>query len=410
MASNWLTGEALMKTYCLAAAELGGLCHKGELTAYLPEILKPIYNLGVIQRIPKYAPGTVVSYKHIQSGETVHWDWEVVLGIDKMRSKLREIDRDLFSVARNLIENGASGFYTEMDPQRPGHCIYNSSDPIFKDLNLEDTWVYSVYLRPPWEPEKIVPTQIRELNEQKELLAKNRDELREDIRILTLIPSWARKELGPELTDDEIWREIMPTAYMFLVEEREIEADDLEGQLFFFDYDMFYRQEKSKEPKKDLQEIITAYKAKLAAMWFNRADAEAVLGPLESPSVTPQNFSDEQKKKPDDPKFKSQPSGRASNQTPSQKRPRKPLSVKERQSLLDRAGSKVSDKTIQRWDKGQGTPEGYDGQADAVTFGLWAQRYSQTQRLKKAVRLARTPIPVDPLDDMADDSDMDDDD
>ncbi|GHV57832.1 hypothetical protein FACS189460_5030 [Deltaproteobacteria bacterium] len=91
MAKPWLTGEKIMDRYGLAAAELGRLCHEGRLIAYLPEIVKPIYDLSTIEKIPKYPSIWVSSDKHIQIGETVRWDWEIILGVDKLRQELREI-------------------------------------------------------------------------------------------------------------------------------------------------------------------------------------------------------------------------------------------------------------------------------------------------------------------------------
>ncbi|GHV57835.1 hypothetical protein FACS189460_5040 [Deltaproteobacteria bacterium] len=130
-----------------------------------------------------------------------------------------------------------------------------------------------------------IDDQIKILRDKKKRFAEKRRELRDDIRQLKIIPYRMRQELGPELTNEKIWLEIMPTAYRFLVEGRKMDENDLPGQLFFFDYDMFYRLEKSYKPSKEVHEIIAAYKIRLEAMWFERASVETVLGIMASAAI-----------------------------------------------------------------------------------------------------------------------------
>ncbi len=43
-------------------------------------------------------------------------------------------------------------------------------------------------------------------------------------------------------------------------------------------------------------------------------------------------------------------------------------------------------KTVQRWDMGNGTPEGYPGRGDAVTLRAWAARRQEAETVKRALK------------------------
>jgi len=45
----------------------------------------------------------------------------------------------------------------------------------------------------------------------------------------------------------------------------------------------------------------------------------------------------------------------------------------------------VTAKTVQRWDKGEGTPSGYPGRQDAVTLRAWAARREEAAKLKRGL-------------------------
>ncbi|MDD4757277.1 MAG: hypothetical protein PHG29_14465 [Prolixibacteraceae bacterium] len=45
----------------------------------------------------------------------------------------------------------------------------------------------------------------------------------------------------------------------------------------------------------------------------------------------------------------------------------------------------VTAKTVQRWDKGEGTPPGYPGRQDAVTLRAWAARREEAAKLKRGL-------------------------
>lgn len=45
----------------------------------------------------------------------------------------------------------------------------------------------------------------------------------------------------------------------------------------------------------------------------------------------------------------------------------------------------VTAKTVQRWDKGEGTPSGYPGRGDAVTLRAWAARREEAAKLKRGL-------------------------
>jgi DNA-binding transcriptional MerR regulator len=46
----------------------------------------------------------------------------------------------------------------------------------------------------------------------------------------------------------------------------------------------------------------------------------------------------------------------------------------------------VTLKTVQRWDRGEGTPEGYTGRGDAVTLRAWAARRKEAAAVKRALK------------------------
>ncbi len=45
----------------------------------------------------------------------------------------------------------------------------------------------------------------------------------------------------------------------------------------------------------------------------------------------------------------------------------------------------VTAKTVQRWDKGEGTPSGYPGRQDAVTLRAWAAGREEAAKLKRSL-------------------------
>jgi hypothetical protein len=45
----------------------------------------------------------------------------------------------------------------------------------------------------------------------------------------------------------------------------------------------------------------------------------------------------------------------------------------------------VTLKTVQRWDMGNGTPEGYPGRGDAVTLRAWAARRKEAANIKRGL-------------------------
>ena len=61
---------------------------------------------------------------------------------------------------------------------------------------------------------------------------------------------------------------------------------------------------------------------------------------------------------------------------------------KQRQAVTQSEAAKlcgVTLKTIQRWEKGAGTPEGYPGRGDAVALGAWAARRREAAKLKRGL-------------------------
>jgi hypothetical protein len=59
---------------------------------------------------------------------------------------------------------------------------------------------------------------------------------------------------------------------------------------------------------------------------------------------------------------------------------RQPVTLLEAAQLCN-----VTAKTVQRWDKGEGTPSGYPGRQDAVTLRAWAARREEAAKLKRGL-------------------------
>ena len=62
--------------------------------------------------------------------------------------------------------------------------------------------------------------------------------------------------------------------------------------------------------------------------------------------------------------------------------------TKQRQAVTQSEAAKlcgVTEETIRRWEKGEGTPEGYPGRGDAVALGAWAARRREAAKLKRGL-------------------------
>ena len=61
-------------------------------------------------------------------------------------------------------------------------------------------------------------------------------------------------------------------------------------------------------------------------------------------------------------------------------RKRQPVTLREAAQLCS-----VTAKTVQRWEKGAGTPEGYPGRGDAVALGAWVARRKEAAYMKRGL-------------------------
>lgn len=62
--------------------------------------------------------------------------------------------------------------------------------------------------------------------------------------------------------------------------------------------------------------------------------------------------------------------------------------TKQRQAVTQRDAAKlcgVTAKTVQRWEKGESTPEGYPGRGDAVALGAWVARRKEAAYMKRGL-------------------------
>lgn len=70
--------------------------------------------------------------------------------------------------------------------------------------------------------------------------------------------------------------------------------------------------------------------------------------------------------------------------------------TKRRQDVTQSEAAKIcgkKEKTIRRWDKGEGMPEGYPGRGDAVALKTWDARRKEAANVKRAIKKT---IPIDP--------------
>ncbi|MDR2604803.1 MAG: hypothetical protein LBC55_05570 [Desulfovibrio sp.] len=79
----------------IAAVALGKACFDGTLTAYVPEVLKKIYEFSKVQRVPKYPPPGIDALQYVRTGEKVRWDWEFILGVKPLKILLLKIEKSL---------------------------------------------------------------------------------------------------------------------------------------------------------------------------------------------------------------------------------------------------------------------------------------------------------------------------
>ena len=56
----------------------------------------------------------------------------------------------------------------------------------------------------------------------------------------------------------------------------------------------------------------------------------------------------------------------------------------------------VSPRQLQKWEKGQATPERYPGRGDVIVFKAWAMGYQQKKALDKEVFNMERATPMDP--------------
>ncbi|MDR0881615.1 MAG: hypothetical protein LBP55_03615 [Candidatus Adiutrix sp.] len=261
---EWITGQKVMKDYGLSAAGLGEHCYSGKLTAYIAEIEKPIYELSKIQRVPEYPPPGVDPHDHIQSGEEVRWDWDDILKVKPIRLKLANIKWALGQLMaaweeknpHTLLGRMGKGYGQDI----PGLWIppYNE-DNYFKDYSFDEL----TRLKSAWEIKcRQLDLEIRELT---------------DPNFEAIVAAEGFREEYPNLNFDTYgyaWKTIMPVFWRVLIDGQPFNSEDIKGQLFFFNFDMFERDIKSLYANDG---IIEAYKTYLARMWFDKAEVEKLL-------------------------------------------------------------------------------------------------------------------------------------
>jgi len=264
---SWITGLEVMDKFGVSAIRLGQACHDGQLAAYLPDVELPVYDLSKLPRIPKYPPAGVDQMDHIQIGETVRWDWEEIIGVSGLRHELAQIKH----VLGILIP--------VMDKKR----THNRT--VLADVGEYCTAVKDVYLNPYANVEFLNNKSFEELTTFKDALVKKKLSIEQEIRIKTEAPLSVRLDekvsrILFELnihewneSNDFIWKKIMPFHHQLIINGSTLDYEELEGQLVYFNYDMFSRYAKKLDESPNRASITLLYKKGLAALCF---DANAV--------------------------------------------------------------------------------------------------------------------------------------
>jgi len=299
---KWITGKKILEDYNLPAAVLGEACHKGELTAYQAETNKPIYDIATVARVPKYPPAGVDPQKYVKSGETVRWNWEKILGVNKLRATLQIVKNKLSVVAVALKDKGDMSYLTDPDLRGLTNIplyLLDKPSTIIQDGHIRVQFGNSPHSFFSSDFKHYRSLSLDKLTQAKKEFAHQIFTLECNIRQITEVPfqvktaeeiiqffAFAYDELQ-SVKEDQIWKTFMPVAYNCKIGEEIVELKNLEGQLFYFDFDMYRRRIKTLDERTDNNQIISAYKQQLAEMWFDLVEVEEVFGARTVPETAP---------------------------------------------------------------------------------------------------------------------------
>jgi len=268
--SKWILGQDVMDTYRVAPVEIGKACFDGSLTAFHRDLLEPIYDLSRLPRVPKYPPVGVDKMNHIQTGERVEWDWEVIQGVDKLRIKLRKAECLLEQAlavckekdTRSLLSRVAHGSPIGVDVPK-----VSKHNP-FRGCTFEEAKRYKENLK------------MDILTIKNEILLKTEVSTDAFVEAESIV-----EEAGCH--PDEIysraqrfaWNTLMPTEHFWLVNGELLEPQDLDSRLFFFDFAMFKRfadllERNTSGGKASEAQSLVIYKQQISVMLFDSASVE----------------------------------------------------------------------------------------------------------------------------------------
>jgi hypothetical protein len=294
MGREWITGKEIMDVHGIAAAELGKSCFDGTLTAYVPEVLKKIYDFSKVQRVPKYPPPGIDPLQYVQTGEKVKWDWEFILGVKPLKILLLKIEKALgecFAVYRWKANKVNSLWGNEYDTRPPLGLLHI---PRYAE-DEEPRKVGGIYFAPQKYENQFSEFDIDTLLQKKNELEHMRWDLNQKILKLTepnfeaLIESQILAEKSG-MSDDELYSfarknafyTVMSVQCSYLIDGEIIDELSIKDRLIYFDFDMYHRYLDSltKLLHGDgyvipLEHVVVNYKAQLAVPWFKRSEVPA---------------------------------------------------------------------------------------------------------------------------------------
>jgi hypothetical protein len=371
--SKWISGHEVMDTYRIAPVELGRDCFDGLLTAFHRDLLEPIYDMSQLPRVPKYPPVGVDKMDHIQTGERVEWNWEIIQGVDKLRAKLQQAESLIGQAeavckekdTRSLMTQGVGKYFSGMAKAVPEVDEHNP----FRKCTFEEA------------------THCRDKLVTEAYAIKNEIYQKTEVKGNALLIAQERvEELGCH--PDEVyskaqkyaWDKLMPIEHFWLVNGELLEHEDLDSRLFFFDFAMFKRladfvAKITSGGKASEEQALASYKQHISAMLFGSTSVE---GWVQAPS--PSNPA--KQASPTDTPLDSLPVAKAKKYT-------------ERGEISQEAAGKrigKSARTIKRWCAGEGrVPDGFPGLSNAYAFDVWATQYAYKTSPKGMARAMSRP-------------------
>lgn len=383
MPSKWVVGKDVIEKYCTSHVSFGKACFDGLLTAHCKADWGIIYDISNLERVPKYPPGGIDPIAYRQRGEAVQWPWESILGVKKLKNEIRYIKKRLsFAVTAWKAQNAYS--IKSTNTTELIDLINTVLVPPY-DLQLigvnEKTWVNpykDFYLSQ-------LNNIIRDYVEQYHCISKQVIQ-RTEVPLLAYAEAYDR--IADEVHDIQnmdakiisfAWNYLMPNAYCWLIDGNIVEDKNLDGRLFYFDFDMFLRAEKLRcknvRQKFYLQYAIDKYCYSLELMWFDEVEVNTWInnGTLsyEISSVGTKNQSLTCNKD-------------TNEKMPMPKQPQNKPEVTQKEAAR-RLG--VTERTIRNWDSGKTTPQGgYPGRNSLTSFLMFAEDYKAKKSLKKNAR------------------------